>query len=221
VNINQAAPDLLAAGLAASGMPGPRIAPFTGAILDWRTPIAPGFAPASTFWVRHASLEQIEELLLVPGVTPDLYFGYRDRLPGAGVVVHPGLRDLFSIFGGVNQIDINAAHPSLLLAVGVDPAMVARIVAQRRFSPIGADEAAQMFPTQLRSGIQLRAGVDSAYTVKATARPRLPDGRLSEYRRTVAALMVYQPGVSAQQLVTIRQWQEVATSDAAWPGEAP
>jgi hypothetical protein len=201
-------------------MPGSRIAPFVAAILDWRTPIAPGFALASTFWVRHASFEQIEELQLVPGVTPDLYFGYRDRLPGGEVVVRPGLRDLFSVHGGVNQIDINAAHPALLVALGVEPALVSRIVAQRRSFPFGADEAAQMFPTQLRSGVQLRAGLDNAYTVRATARPRLPDGRLSDYRRTVSALMVYAQGLPGQQQMTIRQWHEIATSDAAWPGES-
>lgn len=221
LNINQATPELLALGLAASGMPFARIAPFVGAIVDWRTPIAPGFAPASTFWVRHASFEQIEELLLVPGVTTDLYFGYRDRLPGGDVVVRPGLRDLFSVYGGVNQIDVNAAHPALLSAVGADPGLVSRIAAQRRFRPITADEAAQMFPVQLSSGVQLRAGMASAYTVRATARPRLSDGRLSDYRRTVSALMAQETGLPGQPQFAIRQWHELATSDAVWPGEQP
>jgi hypothetical protein len=221
LDINQAPPELLAIGLAASGMPAARIAPFVAAIVDWRTPVAPGFVPASTFWVRHASFEQIEELLLLPGVTPDLFFGYRERLPGGDVVTRPGLREFFSVRGGVNQIDLNAAHPALLLALGVEPVLVSQIVARRRLAPFSAEEAARMFPAQLRSGVQLRAGADAAYTVKATARPRLPDGRLSDYRRTVAALLVESPGGPGQTPFAIRQWHELAVSGAAWPGEAP
>lgn len=221
LNINQAPPELLALGLAASGMPPAAIAPFVAAIVDWRTPVAPGFAPASTFWVRHASFEQIEELLLVPGVTPDLYFGRRDRLPGGQVVVRPGLLDLFSVYGGVNQIDINAAHPALLVALGVEAGVAQTIAARRRLAPFTAEEAAQMFPTQLRSGVQPRAGFDAAYTVKATARPRLADGRLSDLRRSVAALMAEDSNLPGQNAFAIRQWHELATSEAAWPGEAP
>jgi general secretion pathway protein K len=221
LNINQAPPPLLLAALAATGMPAPAIGPFVNAIVDWRTPMAPGFAPASTFWVRHASFEQIEELLLVPGVTSDLYFGYRDRLPGGEIVDRPGLRDLLSVHGAANALDINAAHPALLRAVGVDPALVAQIVALRQITPIPPDVALRMFPAQLPSGLQLRAGTDAAYTVKATARPRRPDGQLSDYRRTVAALMIYESTLPTQpQQVTIRQWHELAVSEIPWPGEA-
>lgn len=221
LNINQATPELLALGLSASGVPSGAIAPFVAAIVDWRTPMAPGFAPASTFWVRHASFEQIEELLLLPGVTSDLYFGYRDRLPGGQVVTRPGLRDVFSVHGGGGQIDINAADPALLAALGVEPGVAQTIVARRRLAPFSPEEAAQMFPTQLRSGVQPRAGFDAAYTVKATARPRLADGGLSDFRRTVAALMVQESNIPGQPLLAIRQWHELATSDALWPGEAP
>ncbi len=222
LSVNQASPELLGLALAATGMPAGRIAPFVNAIVDWRTQLPPGILGASTFWVRHASFEQIEELMLMPGVTTDLFFGYRDRLPGGEVVVRPGLRDVLSVYGSPNSIDLNAAHPALMAAVGIDPETVAGIVKARRLEPLTSPVVRQMFPTALPSGIQPRAGFDGAFTVRATARPRRPDGQLSEYRRTVAALMVYETALLSQPpRLSIRQWYDVATSDALWPGETP
>ena len=57
--------------------------------------------------------------------------------------------------------------------------------------------------------------------MKATARPRLSNGQLSDYRRTVAALLVAEVLPAPQPVRTsVHQWYEVASTDTPWPGEA-
>src|SRR5260370_19218318 len=83
LNINRAPPRELGNLLVALGVPGDRAAVITRGVLDWRT-ISPGGAFTEfdqhymgltpSFRARHASFQEIEELLLVQGVTPDLFY---------------------------------------------------------------------------------------------------------------------------------------------------
>ncbi len=60
---------------------------------------------------RNGPFEYIEELLLVRGITPELYFG-------TGEI--KGLRDFVTVYGDDGKININSASVELLQAMGTD-----------------------------------------------------------------------------------------------------
>lgn len=167
------------------------------AIADWRTRPENGsespfdqyyLSRTPSFLPRHSSYVESEELLLVKGVTPELYYG-TTLPPGPRRV---GLRDCVSAYGGGPSVDINTAEPAVLLAIGLAPADVESIVAMRKVRPVVEYQRLQEIQQALgEPGKNLRYGGVTMYTLKATARLRLPDGRLSDMRRTSAALVKF------------------------------
>jgi general secretion pathway protein K len=191
IDVNAAPPDLLARLMVALDVPLPTAAQLSTAIVLWRSPVTVGgaFDPiqsltAPTFRVPHASLEQIEDLLSVPGITPELFYGRIERAPDGSWVPRAGLRDCLSIDGSIGPYDVNSAQPAVLLAAGLSPAVVGQLVAIRRAQPITAMQLAQMAPALGDAARQLTIDSGDSYTLRATARVRLPDGRMSELRRT-------------------------------------
>jgi general secretion pathway protein K len=159
-------------------------------IVEYRTPlIETPLSPlsGSSFGPRHASFEEIEELLLVNGMTPELFYGtYESDAQGALVRRH-GFVDCLSIYA-TGVLDVNTVDPAVMAAVGVPPDTVAAILQMRTQWPIGPDRfaaLAQGAPGVMRLGI----ANGSVYTIRATAQGRLPDGTLSDARRSVAAMV--------------------------------
>jgi hypothetical protein len=68
----------------------------------------------STFQARGASFEEIEELLLVQGMTPELFYGNYVADADGRLSPRGGLRDSLSVWGAIEQFDANAASPALL-----------------------------------------------------------------------------------------------------------
>jgi general secretion pathway protein K len=207
LNINQAPPEDLFRLLVALGQDPGRAREIVMAIEDWRSPPRPGvlspfdeyyFSLGPSFRARHASLEETEELLLVRGVTPELYYGtYVPAPEGNGeaprLAQRAGLADCVSVFGSRLAVDINTARPETLLAIGVPPDMVNAILERRRVTPFTPDLLAGMAPAFGPVSGRLRVGGNSIATVRATARLRLPGGGLSDLKRTVSALVKYMP----------------------------
>ncbi|MDQ6677090.1 MAG: type II secretion system protein GspK, partial [Acidobacteriota bacterium] len=145
LNINQATPAMLFQLLLALTRDEGRAQEVTQSIVDWRTPaggqgtgaldgyymeLHPSFLP------RHASFEEIEELLAVKGMTPDLFYGSYVRDASASppqLVARGGLRDCVSIFGAVGTYDVNGATPATLQAAGAPPDAIQAILSQRPF----------------------------------------------------------------------------------------
>lgn len=181
---------LLALGLAE--MPAREI---TTAILDWRSSPQGGgpslfdriyLSRSPSFRAPHASFEQIEELLSVHGITPELFHGRYDRLPNGTMVARAGLRDCLSVYSSNTGLDINSVEPEVMLAVGALPSAVDMIIANRRVAPL---TEAQFHVAQTVLGSvasRFRVGGDRIYTLHAFARPRRPDGRLSDLRRSAS-----------------------------------
>ena len=105
------------------------------AIIDWLDeddePSGFGGAESSYYQVlekpyepRNGPMEFIEELLLVKGVTKELYFGTEE---------FPGLADLVTPYGRDGKININTADPFVLRALSeqIDPDMVDGLLAYR------------------------------------------------------------------------------------------
>jgi general secretion pathway protein K len=195
LSLNTALPEDLLRLLAALGVPEDRAVPITAAILDWRTPPDPlrpspfdafYLSQSPSFSARHSSFQENEELLLVQGITPDLYYG--TSLDNA----RPGLRDCLSVYGTGGAVDINTAQAATLQAVGLSPASAATIVKNRAQRPIlDYRELAEIAQALGPAGLRLRIGGQTMFTLRATARMKRPDGSLSDMRRTTGALVKF------------------------------
>lgn len=191
LNVNLARPDDLIRLLAALGVEPGRAEEIAAAIVDWRSPAPQGLGPLDQYYLlqnpsfraRHASFEEIEELLLVKGVTPELFYGSYSEDQGR-LIPRGGLRDCLSVWGTVGAFDANTAAPPLLLSLGFSPETVDQIVSARRITPF---RTMGQVAAVAGAAPRLRIGGNTIYTLRATARLRLPDGRLSDLSRSVAA----------------------------------
>jgi general secretion pathway protein K len=187
---------------------------LTAAILDWRSPVPGGFTIFDqhylslnpSFRARHASFQQTEELLLVKGVTPDLFYGRAVKGEGGQLIPLPGLRDVLSAYGSELMIDVNHAQPAVLGAIGVPPASIAEIVQRRAVMPFRTPaDLAQLTNPPGEAVRRLMIGGNSIFTFRATARLRLPDGRLSDMSRSVSAMLKFhQKPVNAPPVEVLR-----------------
>ncbi len=79
---------------------------------------------------KNGNLDAIEELLLIRGVTRDLFYGRKREEEGK--VERIGLKDIFSIYASGEQIDINSASPLVMrMALGI-PAGIAQLIVKAR-----------------------------------------------------------------------------------------
>jgi general secretion pathway protein K len=191
LNINTASADeLFRVAATVSGDPA-RARAIAEAIIDWRSPGASSpdsfnLSMGPTFGPRHASFEEIEELLLVQGMTPELFYGNFTSDSEGRLFARGGLRDCLSVWGSHGPYDVNTASPALMEAIGVSPAAVAQILALRTVRPfrnLGEVQGAGIAAPGLTVGGNLM------WTLRATARLRLPNGAPSDVVRTSAATL--------------------------------
>jgi general secretion pathway protein K len=241
LDVNRASPEVLYRLGVALGIEPGRAGEIATGIAAYRgtagassgaSPGLPSLVPpsgGSSFRPRHASLQEIEELLQVRGVTPDILYGTfvpaegaaaasgapdRQGAPSeapAALLWKPGLADCLSVFGSSTAVDINTAQPAVLMAAGASPGAVMAILQRRRQSPIAEGE----LPGFLGSlGLQpggFRVGGYSIATIRAVARVRQPNGQLSDLRRTVGAMFKYMPAGYDSPLHILR-WYDTAWS---------
>ena len=200
LNVNTAPPEALLRLMEAIGVPAGQAFQVVEAIVDWRTakPVSPldqfYMAQTPSFHAPHASFEQIEELLLVRGMTPELFYGTYERDAAGRLVPRGGLRDCLSVYGAADRFDANFVHPAMLASLGMPPDMIRAIVERRRIAPFRNIAELNAFTQGATSGMErLRVGGNSIYTLRATARLRLQNGQLSDQRRTVAAMVKFMP----------------------------
>ncbi len=199
LNVNSAPPTQLGNLLLALGVDPIRAQAIVAGILDWRggTP-GDSFSELDQYYLsltpsfraRHASLQEIEELLLVRGITPDLFYGGYTQNAEGNLIPHDGLRDCLSVYGSNGPLDVNAVTPEVMVAVGIPPETAAAIVAMRKIAPI--QDLGQLGPLGGGKGMG-RLGMSSGtiVTLRATAYLRLPNGQLSDVHRTVSAMVKF------------------------------
>lgn len=176
----------------------------------------PGLMQQPSFQPSAASLQEIEELLSVPGVTPELFYGtyvpQQDAAGGMHLVRRAGLVDCLSVYGLGSQVDVNTASPAVLAAVGMNPAAIAAVVARRNSGPILQDQFGDVTSMAGAAAGRLRVGGHSIVTMRATARLSLDNGQFSSLRRTVAAMVKYMPpGYDSP--IHILRWYDTAWSE--------
>ncbi|MEQ1947366.1 MAG: type II secretion system protein GspK [Bryobacteraceae bacterium] len=203
-------------------------------IVDWRSPSSGlsnydqyYFSIRPTFQARHASFQEIEELLLVRGMTPELFYGNYVADPEGRLYARGGLRDCLSVWGSVGPFDANTASPALLTAMGVTPDAVDAIVKRRQSQPFAsAAELSALAPGVPR--VSILPG-NTMWTLRAAARLRRPDGGASEVVRIAAATVKVQsdmlrgrgiarvvPQQQNQNPVQVIRWY-----DDAWSQDVP
>ena len=200
------------------------------AIADWRAPVPGGGMGAfdqyylslrPSFRAPHASFQEIEELLQVKGVTPDIFYGTYvpadpENAPAgqARLTPRPGLADCLSVFGSRDgSVYANTASPAVLAAVGLAPEVISALVERRRTAPFkDAQQMAEFTQSIGAPADRLNLVMHSIVTLRATARLRLPNGQLSDLRRTVGAQVKYMPpGYDAP--IHILRWYDTAWSN--------
>lgn len=95
-----------------------------GAEQDYYDGLEPAYA------CKNAPIESLDELLLIRGVTPELYYGSDER---------PGLIHFLDVNGQAERLDINAAHPlTFAIVPGLSPREAAVFVLMRQEAPFTA-----------------------------------------------------------------------------------
>lgn len=116
---------------------------------------------------KNAQLDNIEELLLIRGITPELYHGTDD---------HPGLRDFLSVLGARGALDINSAAPqAFALVEGLPQEVVDDLVDYRAQDPIlDMQDVNSIVPFEFSSQFKRFFQVSSTgvVTLEASARGR-------------------------------------------------
>ena len=221
LNVNTAPPAQLYQLCLALGLEPGRAREIATAIDEWRRPVeSPEFdafylSLTPSFQQPHASFQEIEELLLVKGVTPDIFYGGyapSEEPGGAHLVARTGLADCLSVYGSHDRVDVNTAKPEVLAAVGLAPQLVGALLERRRSAPLDPQQLAQFLDSEGAQDAMLRVGGNSIYFMRATARLRVPGGGLSDLKRTVAASVKYMP-TGYDSPIHILRWYDSAWSN--------
>jgi general secretion pathway protein K len=191
LNVNRVTPEDLTRLMVAIGLMPMEAQTVAAAILDWRGASATStefdrfyLAMVPSFRAPHASLEQIEDLLSVHGVSPELYYGRYVRTPQGDLVARAGLKDCLSVYSSGGALDVNTVEAETMLAVGAPPAAVEAVMMMRRAAPIRQEQMAMLAPLMGPAFGRFRVGGDAIYTLRATARLRRQDGGISDLRRS-------------------------------------
>ena len=143
ININVVSDPTLRKIVNQLGLEGEARDVVTDSILDWRTPgeLHRLNGAKSDYYqslkdpydCKNGNLDAIEELLLVRGVTPDLFYGKKAKREEDGTTTDRfGLRDVFSIYASGEQVDINSASATVLrVALGIPNEVAQQIVKER------------------------------------------------------------------------------------------
>ena len=198
LNLNSAGPQDLLRLLAALGVHPDLAQEITAAIVDWRS--APGgermtdfdryyLSLVPSFRPPHASFQEVEELLVVRGMTPELFHGRLDRDAQGRLTPRTGLKDCVSIYGG-SSVDVNTAPAAVLAAVGLGEQEVNAVLQAREAQPFRTRDQLRAVVTEDEVRARLVIGGGPLYTLRATARLRLADGTLSDLSRSAGAMVM-------------------------------
>ncbi len=186
LNIRKVAPDILARLLTASGAKPGQAVSIAGRVAELRKRNPRGERSAefsslpSSFSLSRSSFQQVEDLLLVPGMTPELLYGSFVADSNGNLVHVDGLYHQVTMRGS-GAIDANYASPALMQAAGLPLGEIERIRRMRARRPLSKDD----FPDLRAPNEGFRMGLggrEDHFTLWAVA--ELDN---SQTRRTVGA----------------------------------
>jgi general secretion pathway protein K len=186
---------------------------IVGAIMDWRDADSlkslhgaesDYYRSARGYPAKNALFDSPQELLLVKGITADLFYGGEGR---------PGLRDVVSVFCRTNTINATSVTAPVLQALGVDGAEAEELIVLR------ADDA-----TAFQSLLETRLNAIDPLLVRMVQaeRPQMvliearADMSKTNNRSNVAEVVNLEDAISGEKPLT-RLWMD----RAPWQGTLP
>ncbi|MGQ9634865.1 MAG: general secretion pathway protein GspK [Bryobacteraceae bacterium] len=227
LNPNTSPPEELARLMVALGVEPVRAENIAAAIAAWRLgqgaqatgfyevfsmPGAPSFRPP------RASFQGVEELLLVNGVTPELFYGGLEPASQRRPMRRLGLRDCLSVHGSRWAVDVNSAPAPVLAAAGLLEQEIRAIVETRTAAPFRNLQRLRDLGLRPAVSPRLTLGGTQMYTLRATAWLRTADGKPGDLRRTVGAL-VYLGESGAMRNPVLRWYDWMWEHNDAWISE--
>jgi len=175
------------------------------------------FSTGPTFPGGPASFQETEELLTVPGVTPEIFYGTYVPNPDARegeprLIRRSGLLDCVSVFGSSGLFDASSADPAVLAALGAPAQGVHMLVEARTRQPLNDAKLNTLKPYLGDAAGTLAIEGHSIYTIRATARLRLASGGFADTQRTVAAQVKFMPR-DYDTWIHILRWYDTAWSN--------
>lgn len=161
LNPNRAPKEMLVRLFHALGLSQGSAKALADAAEAWRTPVAEGGMNDTEdayyqnlpqpYLPPHADFQSVGEILLVRGVTPELYYGQYVTRPDGHVERLPGLLDCLTVNSNGPAININSApYPVLMAVPGMDPEVANSIVQGRKRQPFASlDKLTDEFPASL------------------------------------------------------------------------
>jgi len=228
-NINTASDAVLRQTLTLMNVDADNLSVVADSIQDWRSPpAAPRVAGAESdyyqnltppYHAKNAPIDDLSELLLIKGVTPEMYFGTSSsnspapQRPHLGFGPTPGqtpdypfgLKDVFTAVSS-GKININTADANVLqLIPGVDANIAAAII-QQRAGPDGTDGTEDDTPIQNAVGALQTAGLNPAnagqaanlLTTRSSAYEVHVTARIGDAKREFTAILFRTAGTDIQ-----------------------
>lgn len=190
IDINQVQKPLLEKLFMALGYQLEIARPLASAIVDWRDPSslvhwesvqASGnlleYDPTSAKY-RYGA---VEELLNVPGVKPQIFYGHYIRHDDGKIERVPGLVDCVTVDSGGSSININyAPRPVLLAATNMNTQAADDIVAGRDRKPFASvEDITREFPVSLGEGASSTLTTQSSGAFSLVATGQTPGGTIA------------------------------------------
>jgi general secretion pathway protein K len=181
----------------------------------------PGFAP---YIAKNGPIDDLSELLLIKGVTPEIYFGSseagmsmmsRPRMPAAMTFLNPppgasgvGLVELFTPISS-GMINLNTASAQVLqLVPGIDPSLAQAIITTRSGldgqdgteddMPFRTPGDLMNVPGMPPAVIQMAAG---SFVTRSLTFEVLVDARVGQYRRQYVGVLRRNPALRDAQVL--------------------
>jgi general secretion pathway protein K len=154
---------------------------------------------------KNALFDVPEELLLVRGVTPEIYYGRKGLSDAGERVEFYGLQKYLTTFTGIARINVNSAPAPVLAAIpGLDYEVANQIVLMRQQAPImGLNEIMERIPgipTETANYLSMMR-TSNVYTLVSTGHVR--DSEVVSRIRTVVRV-----GGPGQRPCSILYWNE-------------
>jgi general secretion pathway protein K len=216
LDVNAAPVEELTRLMLALGLDPARAQAVAASIDSARRPGAENNIGIPSFPAPHASFQEIEELLQVNGVTPDLFYGTyvpseSSEAGGKRLMPRGGLVDCLSVYGSKGQIDGNTASPAVLFAIGMSPYAINALVQRRQAHAMTQQELYDFLQSIGADPSRFRIEGNSIVTIRATAQLSNA-GVQSDLKRTVAAQIKYMPQ-GYDSAIHILRWYDTAWSN--------
>lgn len=182
LNLNTVTEERLRLLLQASGASEPEAEESAQAIADWRSAgsdvgsrFDQSYAGLSKpYRAAHRPFERLEELLLVKGITPEMFYGWMERDAQGDLQRRGGVNRLLTVYGSFGQVNLNyAAYEVLRTIPGLDDQLVRRLIEGRREKPYRSmADLPVALPLEALPHLALSEAASSVYVLTATGQPQ-------------------------------------------------